>query len=266
MSRPSLNVGYQGFVPAARRIPEAMKPGDTRHSLDGKFAAASTNAPEPDLDFDPYKSVAGATMQRSVRRSDYRVPDRRGVMATNDRRAPPPRRFIARSTYQDHFEDFMAVRGPRPPPSRAVSPVRLTVAAPAATPPVLRASPGQGLEVLSRYGEEEYRRAFDALDSDGSGSIERDEVIALFRRVMGCEPPKFAADQFMLLFDRNRVRGRARAWRRAAMRPPNPPFAVQPHRMTACPGTSSKRASSASGGRRRRRCRVGCPCGRSRRG
>eukprot|EP00499_Haloplacidia_sp_CaronLabIsolate_P006053 CAMPEP_0196775998 /NCGR_PEP_ID=MMETSP1104-20130614/4366_1 /TAXON_ID=33652 /ORGANISM="Cafeteria sp., Strain Caron Lab Isolate" /LENGTH=343 /DNA_ID=CAMNT_0042146169 /DNA_START=1 /DNA_END=1032 /DNA_ORIENTATION=+ len=156
-------------MPASRRIPEVMKPGDTRGSLDGKFASASTNAPAPDLDFDPYRSVAGATMQRAVKRSDYKVPDRRGVMATNDRRPPPPRRFIARSTYQDHFEDFMA-----------------------------------GVEVLSRYGEEEYRRAFDALDTDGSGSIERSEVATLFRRVMRSEPPKFAVDQFMLLFDRNK--------------------------------------------------------------
>jgi Ca2+-binding EF-hand superfamily protein len=50
---------------------------------------------------------------------------------------------------------------------------------------------------------EDYRVAFDEVDTDRSGFIELGEVRALLRKVYGKEPPPREVDKFIKFFDRN---------------------------------------------------------------
>jgi len=56
---------------------------------------------------------------------------------------------------------------------------------------------------LSTRSAAEYRQAFDKLDLDGSGTIERGEISALLEEIYEGTPPEFEVDTFMKLFDAN---------------------------------------------------------------
>lgn len=58
------------------------------------------------------------------------------------------------------------------------------------------------LDIKSR-SEQEYRAAFDQLDSDGSGFIEYDEVQTLLEDVYDGDPPPYEVSTFMQFFDTN---------------------------------------------------------------
>jgi Protein of unknown function (DUF760)/EF-hand domain pair len=51
---------------------------------------------------------------------------------------------------------------------------------------------------------EDYKEAFDEIDSDGSGFIDTDEIRDLFDRVYKGKVPKFEVDAFLKFFDANR--------------------------------------------------------------
>jgi len=54
---------------------------------------------------------------------------------------------------------------------------------------------------LTTRSAAEYRKAFDKLDVDGSGTVERSEVSTLLEEIYGGTPPEFEVNTFMRLFD-----------------------------------------------------------------
>ncbi|GMI45420.1 hypothetical protein TrCOL_g1598 [Triparma columacea] len=49
----------------------------------------------------------------------------------------------------------------------------------------------------------EYKRAFEKIDKDKSGFIERDEIEGMLREVYGVDPPQFEQNTFLRFFDAN---------------------------------------------------------------
>lgn len=103
----SKTTGCQGFRSFAVQECATLKPGETYASRSTKFSAMGSRIVTPPemnrVGRHAYESVAMQSTQL-VSPSDYRVPDKRGVMAHEQLPASKP--FLATSTYQQDFTDF----------------------------------------------------------------------------------------------------------------------------------------------------------------
>lgn len=103
----SKTTGYQGFRSFAVQECPTLKTGETYASRANKFSAMGSRiVTPPELNRVGRHAHESIVMQSAqlVQPSDYRVPDKRGVMAHE--KLPATKPFIATSTYQQDFADF----------------------------------------------------------------------------------------------------------------------------------------------------------------
>ncbi|TYZ66534.1 hypothetical protein PybrP1_006386 [[Pythium] brassicae (nom. inval.)] len=103
----SKTTGYQGFRSFAVQECATLKPGETYASRSTKFSAMGSRIVTPPemnrVGRHAHESI-GMQSTQHVSPSDYRVPDKRGVMAHE--KLPESKPFLATSTYQQDFADF----------------------------------------------------------------------------------------------------------------------------------------------------------------
>jgi len=163
--------GYKGFRSMAVQACTGLKPGESIDGRDSKFKNVGWG-----LVYEKPITAQGnayetlSTQQQSlVKSTHYKLPDRRGVAAKEDQRAQrKPKKFIATTTASTSFVNNV-----------------------------------QELLKLKNTSEENFRRAFDLIDSDGSGFIEGAEVKAFLRAATGKEPLPNHVAKFVAYFDSN---------------------------------------------------------------
>lgn len=241
-------------------------PGETRRSRDQKFAGLRGGVAYRDplpLERDPYCSVGCVAGRRllhgrrrrpltrapwrpsradqglNVTKSDFRPPDKRGVMAKKTN-ALPPRKFVASTEYSATFANYIAVRAARRvhrPLPRGQPPCGRPHA------PRQRSCGRQDAMKLSSFTPDDAAAKFAEIDRDGSGYVDRSEIRDLLQRTLGSTPPTRYVDLLLQYFDANRVRARCQ-YRRAC------PPARSPRRRPGRQGLRGRvRGGPAQGGR-----------------
>ena len=110
----NIGTGYKGFRSWAVQSCATLKPGETIVSRDAKFRKAGhgvvydTGAPTQTSSYDTVNLIK----QTEQRQQDYKVPDRRGVMAASDARdsVRKIKPFIATTTAANSYAHYMEVR------------------------------------------------------------------------------------------------------------------------------------------------------------
>eukprot|EP00640_Fibrocapsa_japonica_P002208 CAMPEP_0113938826 /NCGR_PEP_ID=MMETSP1339-20121228/5242_1 /TAXON_ID=94617 /ORGANISM="Fibrocapsa japonica" /LENGTH=344 /DNA_ID=CAMNT_0000942115 /DNA_START=43 /DNA_END=1077 /DNA_ORIENTATION=+ /assembly_acc=CAM_ASM_000762 len=163
--------GYKGFRSWSQQDLPRLPPGesdDTRaHKFNNVGHGAVYQKPIPNEDIGRRTNQMEASA--ALHPSEYRVPDRRGVSVNFKQTQARSKPFLATSTFRSSFRDF--------------------------TTEVLN---------LSKYTEEEYREAFERIDTDGSNFINIREMKHLLTSVYGPDVPDFVLEKFMKFFDKNR--------------------------------------------------------------
>lgn len=100
----SKTTGYQGFRSFSIQQCPTLKPGDSYEARATKFSKMAPHILAPasfnQVGRDAYHSIAAHAMEQ-VQPTDYHVPDKRGVSASD--KLPEHKRFLAVSTYQHDF-------------------------------------------------------------------------------------------------------------------------------------------------------------------
>lgn len=101
--------GYKGFRSWAARECPTLKPGETQHLRSMKYHNRTVSSPHPSAKFEIEELGYSTLTEQSynqVKPTDFKIPDRRGIMSLADQRdsATQSRPFLGKTTYQHHFD------------------------------------------------------------------------------------------------------------------------------------------------------------------
>lgn len=165
--------GYQGFKSWSNQNLASNPPGETNETRGSKFSNTGHG-----VVYGSPIAVETATSRpialeatSLVKPDHFKVPDRRGVSVNFAYQDPSERSkpFLGTSLYKSSFRNF-----------------------------------AQEVLQIRNFSQEEYKEAFDRIDTDGNGFIILKEMRQLLLSVYGPECPDWVVEKHMKFFDSNR--------------------------------------------------------------